>query len=60
VETNAADGEVVVFDLFGRKMKSAALHEGHTELDLGTFAKAVYVVRIASESGMTTIKLVKE
>lgn len=60
VETNAADGEVVVFDLFGRQMKSAALHEGHAELDLGTFAKGVYVVRIASESGMTTIKLVKE
>ena len=60
VETNAADGEVVVFDLFGRQMKSATLNEGRADLDLSTFAKGVYVVRIASETGMTTIKLVKE
>lgn len=60
VETNAADGEVVVYDLFGRQVLSAALHEGHTNLDLSTFAKGVYVARISSDAGMTTIKLVKE
>ena len=60
VETNAADGEVVVYDLFGRQVLSATLHEGHVNLDLSTLTKGVYVARIASQEGMTTVKLVKE
>lgn len=60
VETNAADGEVVVYDLFGRQVLSATLHEGHVDFDLSTFVKGVYVARIASQDGMTTVKLVKE
>ena len=60
VEANATDGEVVVFDPFGRQMISAALSDGRAELDLSGVAKGVYVARIASETDTTTIKLVKE
>lgn len=60
VEANATDGEVVVFDLFGRQMMSTPLYDGHAELDLSDVAKGVYMARIASETGTTTIKLVKE
>jgi hypothetical protein len=60
VEANATDGEVVVFDLFGRQIMSATLYDGRAELDLSGIVKGVYVARIASETGTTTIKLVKE
>ncbi len=60
IDANAADGEVVVFDLFGRQVMAATLMEGRVELDLRVVAKGVYVVRIASDEGTTTIKLVKD
>ena len=60
IEANASNGEVVVFDLFGRQVMSATLREGRAELDLSSVVKGVYVARIASETGTTTIKLVKE
>ncbi|MBR3491689.1 MAG: T9SS type A sorting domain-containing protein [Bacteroidales bacterium] len=60
VETNANDGQVVVFDMLGKQMLTATVVDGRTELDLSTFAKGVYVARISSETGTRTIKLVKE
>lgn len=60
MKANVSDGEVTVFDLFGRQVISTTLIEGCAELDLGVFAKGVYVARISSEAGMSTIKLVKE
>lgn len=47
-------------DLFGRKVASAIIHEGRTEVDLSSCAKGVYMARISGESGTRTIKLVKE
>jgi len=49
-----------VFDVFGRQVAQASIVEGHTELDLSVFASGVYVARISSEAGTSTIKLVKE
>ena len=60
VEANANDGQVVVFDMLGKQMLTAPVAEGHAEIDLSTFAKGVYVARISSEIGTSTIKLVKE
>ena len=60
IEANATDGDVTVFDLFGRQVMSATLHDGRAELDLSAFVKGVYVARISSEAGTSTIKLVKE
>ena len=60
IEANAADGDVTVFDLFGRQVMSATLRNGRAELDLSAFAKGVYVARISSEASTSTIKLVKE
>jgi hypothetical protein len=60
VEANATNGEVVVFDLFGRQMLSATLLEGRAELDLSGIAKGVYVARISGDGGVTTVKLAKE
>lgn len=60
IEANTADGDMTVFDLFGRQVMSATLHDGRAELDLSAFAKGVYMARISSEAGISTIKLVKE
>ncbi|MBQ8959344.1 MAG: T9SS type A sorting domain-containing protein [Bacteroidales bacterium] len=60
MNTDAVDGNVTVFDLFGKQLATAQVYEGHAELDLSDLAQGVYFARIASDSGATTIKLVKE
>jgi len=60
VEANAADGEVVVYDLFGRQVAAAAVVDGRAELDLSGCAEGVYVARVATAEGSITIKVVKE
>lgn len=60
IETNVTDGEVVVFDLLGKKVASAIVVDGCASLDLSDCAKGVYVARINGAEGTTMIKLVKE
>jgi hypothetical protein len=60
IEANVANGEVTVFDLFGRQVMSTTLLEGHAELDLSDVAKGVYVARISSDHGVATVRLIKE
>ena len=60
VEANANEGQVVVFDMLGKQMLTATVVEGRAELDLGGFAKGVYMARISSETGTSTIKVVRE
>lgn len=60
ISANIADGEVTVFDLYGRKMTAAPLHEGRVELDLSDFSQGVYLARIACKNGATTLRLIKE
>lgn len=60
VEANIAEGQIVVFDMLGKQMLTAPLANGRAELDVSAFAKGVYVVRISSKAGTSTIKLVKE
>ena len=60
VSANITDGEVTLFDLSGRRMASATLHQGRVELDLSNFAQGVYMARIASKNGATTLRLIKE
>ncbi len=60
IDANAANGEVTVFDLFGRQVMSATLLEGRAELDLSDVAKGIYVARISSDHGVATVRLIKE
>ena len=60
ISTNTANGEVEVFDVSGRKMAAASLHDGNAELDLSGFAQGVYMVRISCTEGTNVIKLVKK
>ena len=59
-ETNIVNGEVEVFDLFGRKVADAKLRSGHINFETSNLAPGVYVARIASEKGVTTMKIIKE
>ena len=60
IDANAVNGEVTVFDLFGRQVLSATLLEGRAELDLSDVAKGIYVARISSDNGVATVRLIKE
>jgi hypothetical protein len=60
VETNANEGEVIVFDMLGKQLLTAPVMEGHAELDLSAFAEGVYVARVSTEVGTSTVKVVKE
>ncbi len=60
VEANATEGEVTVFDMMGKQVAVAPLRDGRAELDLSACAQGVYMTRITSEAGTSTIKLVKD
>ena len=60
IEANAVDGEVVVFDLFGRTIASGLLHEGRAVLDLSSATQGIYVVRVTGQNGVTTVKITKD
>ena len=60
VMANINEGEVMVYDLFGRLVKTGLIREGRAELDLSGIAKGVYMARITSVMGTVTIKLTKE
>ena len=60
LEANVASGEVAVFDMFGKQLLTTPVIEGRAEIDLSAYAQGVYVARISSEMGSSTIKLVKD
>jgi hypothetical protein len=60
IEANAAEGEVVVYDLFGRKVATTLLREGRAEIDLSDCAKGVYVAWVYDTIGTIVVKLIKE
>ena len=59
-DANLTDGDAEVFDLFGRKVADTKLRSGRIDLDMNGLAPGVYVARISSENGVTTMKIVKE
>lgn len=60
VETNISNGNVAVFDMFGKQVMTSVVVDGRAELDISGFAQGVYMVRVSDVSGMTTIRVVKE
>lgn len=60
ISANIAEGEIEVYDLFGRQVAEVTLHEGRATVDLEGFAQGVYMAQISNGNGITTIKLVKE
>ena len=54
------EGEVSVYDMFGKHIVSATIQDGYAEIDLSNCAKGVYIARLTNVNGVATIKLVKE
>lgn len=59
VNTNLTEGHVTVFDMFGKEVAHGFLMDGSVEIDLSACAQGVYMARVTSATGTTTIKLVK-
>ena len=60
VASNAIGADLTVFDMFGKQLLNTKVAAASTELDLSSFTAGIYMVRIASATGTTTIKIVKE
>lgn len=61
VVANFMEGEVTVFDLFGKMITTVLVREGQAEIDLGGLAQGVYMARVKSDEGFsTTLRLVRE
>ena len=60
LDINILDGEAEVFDLFGRKVATVQVRSGQLDLDINALAKGVYVARISSDKGITTMKIIKD
>jgi len=60
IETNISQGTVSIVDMTGRHITTAEVADGHATIDLSDCAKGIYMARINSDKGSTTVKLVKE
>lgn len=60
VESNAIGADINVYDMFGKLMMTSKVTDVRTELDFNGLTSGVYTVRIANNSGITTVKVVKE
>ena len=60
IATNATNGKVTLFDLWGRQVVSATLFEGRAEIDASGLAPGIYTAHVASEEGIATVRLIKE
>ena len=59
VSTNLSIGNVAVFDIVGKQVASSVIVDGQAEIDLSGYANGVYFVKIADESSVKTVKIVK-
>lgn len=60
VKANMANGEALVYDIYGKQIAAASIVDGHAEFDLSDYSSGIYVVRLSGDGGNTTVKIVKE
>lgn len=60
IETNVAEADITVFDMLGKQIVCVKAYEGQADIDLSRCDQGVYMARISSETGIVTVKLVKE
>ncbi|MBQ6084202.1 MAG: T9SS type A sorting domain-containing protein [Bacteroidales bacterium] len=60
VNTNISNGNVDVFNMVGKQIKTENIVDGHAEISLEEFANGVYFVKISDEKGVKTVKVVKK
>ena len=52
--------KISVYDLSGRMLKTISTLNDNQVIDFRTYSKGIYMLKINSEEGITTFKLVKE
>lgn len=60
ITADVMEGEVSVYDMFGKHIVSTTIQDGCAEIDLSNCANGVYIAHLTSVNGIATIKLVKE
>ena len=54
-------GEIVIYDLIGKMIKSETINLGITKLDLSNHPSGIYLMKVTNDSNQTkTIKLIKQ
>ncbi|MCR5551290.1 MAG: T9SS type A sorting domain-containing protein [Bacteroidales bacterium] len=60
LQTSIQEGEVFLYDMYGKYVSTSVISGGRTEIDLGGCAKGVYAVRLYGDGNTVIVKLVKE
>lgn len=60
IESDAINADITVFDAFGKLLMTSKVATERTELNFSEFAPGVYMVRIANDTAISTIKVVKK
>ena len=60
ITADVMEGEVSVYDMFGKHIVSTTIQDGCAEIDLSNCANGVYIAHLTGVNGIATIKLVKE
>ncbi|MCQ2279909.1 MAG: choice-of-anchor J domain-containing protein, partial [Bacteroidales bacterium] len=60
VECSAIGADLSVYDMFGKVIMNTTIQSERTELNLSNVAPGVYMIRIANNNAITTVKVVKE
>lgn len=60
VECSAIGANLGVYDMFGKVVMNATVQSERTELNLSNVAPGVYMIRVANNNAITTVKVVKK
>lgn len=60
VECTTLGANLSVYDMFGKVVMNTTIQSERTELNFSNVAPGVYMIRIANNDAMTTVKVVKE
>ena len=54
------NAEIQIFDMYGKLLRTEPMNDFTTQVDMSLFADGVYTLRIATEAGIVTRKIVKQ
>ena len=60
VDKVAGDGQIIVTDLYGKRVKTLALSMGSNKIDISNLSKGFYLVSVLTNEGTQTKKLIVE
>lgn len=52
--------KIEVYDIYGKPLEILQINDYQTDIDLSSFSSGVYLVRVATEQGMVTKRIVKK